>query len=157
MFGELNVLAFHGQGQARGIELGVAQVQNLAFSSGTAPQQGLDSSVEFIEREGLDQIIVGPRIQTLHPLLDFAPRGHHQHGYGGVAAQLFHELETIAVGQIEVEQNHLRQSLAQFGLRVLEVHRARDLIFLGKVLGEQAVQSSIVFHNQQVGQHRFPP
>ena len=62
------------------VEAQVGEGQRLAGVFGPAPQQGPQAGEQFGQGERLDQVVVGPGVEPLHPVLDGIPGGQHQDG-----------------------------------------------------------------------------
>jgi len=59
-----------------------------------------DARQEFLEGEGLDQVIVSARLQSLHPVIDAAHRGQVNHrGHSRLVAQRLDQFQTGHAGK----------------------------------------------------------
>src|SRR5579875_275148 len=58
-------------------DVGVPEQALLGLGGGT-PQERPDTGEELVEGEGLDQVVVGPGVEPLHPVADRVPGGEDQ-------------------------------------------------------------------------------
>ena len=80
--------------------------ERLAGVLGPAAQQGPQAGQQLGEGERLDQVVVGPGVEALHPVLDGVPGGEHEDG--GVVAGGPHapaDVEPVDGGQPDVEHH----------------------------------------------------
>ena len=74
---------------------------------GTARERP-DARGKFVQIEGLDEVIVGARVQTFHTIGDGIARGEHQHRQGlAAASQGGENIQSAFLRQPEVEQHHI--------------------------------------------------
>ena len=57
----------------------VAHAQQAALALEAAAQQRAQAGQELGQRVGLDEVVVGPGIEPLHPVVDGVARREHQH------------------------------------------------------------------------------
>jgi hypothetical protein len=62
---------------------------------------------DFLQRERLDQVIVGARIETGQFVVERIARGQHQHRrlFAALGAQLAADFQPVHAGQVEVEHD----------------------------------------------------
>jgi hypothetical protein len=60
------------------IEVEVGEVQGAVVAGGGAAQKSAQTSEELVECERLDEIVVGPRVETVDLVLDGIARRQHQ-------------------------------------------------------------------------------
>ena len=71
-----------------------------------AAAEGTDAGEELFQREGLDQVVVGPGVEALDAVGDLASSGQHQNGSGDLLGpQGAGDLHTGHLRQHEVENN----------------------------------------------------
>src|SRR4051794_29799199 len=76
--------------------------------TGRASRQRAESGRQLLECERLHEIVVGPRVKTVHAVADGVPRGEHQDRLLAPAlADAAGDLEARDVGQTEVEDDRL--------------------------------------------------
>src|SRR6185312_15479555 len=89
-----------------------------------APQQGTYVGEQFIEAEGLGQVIVGAEVETLDAILHRVARAEDEHGLVEAGAAPFREqVQAVAVGQAEVENDHV---IVGFGQRIAGLPAGAD-------------------------------
>lgn len=65
---------------------------------------------EFAQVEGLEQVVIGARLQAVDAVGHRVPRGEDQHGnFQALAALLLQQLEAIFVRQAEVEHHDVER------------------------------------------------
>ena len=126
----------------------------------TPAHQRADTRREFVEVEGLDQVIVGAGVESAHAVGDRVARGDHQHGHGEAAlAQRGEQFETGFPGQAQVEQHQFVHRVGQreFGrAAVLDPVDAVTLLAQPVVYG--GADHRVIFNEQQAHHHsRKPP
>ncbi len=74
--------------------------------------------------EGLDQVVVGPRVQAVDPVGHGVARGEHQHRHPVArGAQAPAHLEAVEVGHAHVEHHGVGQRLSHLGQALLAARR----------------------------------
>ena len=83
-----------------------------AAAPGLAAQQRADARGELVQIEGLDEVVVGARIQALHAIGDRIACGDDEHRQRLTArAQRLQQLQAVAPGQPQIEQQTSKGSL----------------------------------------------
>ena len=86
------------------------------------PQQRLQPRGQLGDRERLDEVVVGARLQARHAVLDLVARGQHADGdVDPVAPQLPHDADAVEPGHHHVEHDHRRRALRDGGERLQTV------------------------------------
>ena len=92
------------------IELEVAEAEDLVRIRRPAPEQGPKAGQQLGQGEGLDQVVVGPDVETLDPVADGVAGGEHEHRRVVVRRpQPAAHLETVDPGEPDVEHQGLRR------------------------------------------------
>jgi len=86
--GEPNGLATPPDYPASRVELQIGQVKDDVERRPRAPGKRATPSQQLLHREGLGQIIVGPRVETSHPLGERIPGRKHKDRGGAAAAPM---------------------------------------------------------------------
>src|SRR6266480_1165979 len=77
-------------------------------AAGLAAQQRAGARRQLVQVEGLDEVVICPRIQALHAIGDRIARRDDEHRHGEPAlAQDLQEPEPVAPGQTQIEQHQL--------------------------------------------------
>ena len=79
-----------------------------------AAQQRAQPRAELLERERLDEVVVGAGVEPLHAVRDRVARGEHQHRRavaGG--AQPAADLEPVGLGHQDVEDDRVRRLVGE--------------------------------------------
>ena len=106
--------AVAGDGVAGGVEFETRVAQRLLGRAAAAAQQGSQPRAELLERERLDQVVVGAGVEALDAIRDRVARGEHQHGRavaGG--AQAAADLEPVGLGHEHVEHDRVRRLVGE--------------------------------------------
>ena len=114
------------------VEHEVAEPQRRAVLAGRAAQQRPQPRLELLERERLDEVVVGARVQAGDAVVDRVARGEHQHrrAVAGVAQPPAH-LEPVDVRHRDVEHDGVgRRAAGQPVERLAAVGRQLDVIGL---------------------------
>jgi hypothetical protein len=106
-----------------------------------------------VERFG--QVVAGAETQRLHGAFDVGVAGHQHHFGGGAAFQILQQVDAAAVGQVEVDQRHVRGAMAHLRARVAQGAGGvgGEALSLDQ-LGESGKEIGIVIYRKGVG-HRF--
>src|SRR5262245_15182735 len=71
-------------------------------------QQRADTGDQLFGREGLDEIVIGTGIEALDTIPDAVACGQHQNRQPtACAANGFYELQAVAIGQAEIEDDRI--------------------------------------------------
>ncbi|MNT40513.1 hypothetical protein D3C72_1768300 [compost metagenome] len=145
--GEHGDLTGDGQLLAGEVQLVVARLHSGGDETGAAAHQGIESGKQLVFLEGLDQIVVGAGLQTLHLVLPVAPGRQDYDGEGDLLlAQPADELQAVHVRQAEVDDGHIDGIVGRIVQRHLGTVRAVDLILgLGQQRGEVMIEQLVVF------------
>src|SRR6478752_1467282 len=95
-----------------------------------APQQGAQPGQQLLALEGLDEVVVGARVEPLHAGLDRVARSQHQDRDVVGAADLLGDLDPVDLRQPEAEDDHVGDVFGVHGERLLAVQRDPDLVAL---------------------------
>ena len=87
--GEAHGFAGARDGVAGGVQGEVGDAQHLRPQAGGAPQQGAQAGQQFLEVEGLGEVVVGAGIQAFHAVVHGAARGQHEDGGAKARAAKF--------------------------------------------------------------------
>ena len=75
---------------------------------GAATQDSLDPRQQFLDAKWLHHVVVGPVVQAAHPIGFFPPcRENDDRQRGSHPAHLLEDIETVAAGQHQVEQEQV--------------------------------------------------
>ena len=108
--GAIAPLAFTG-GE---VEDEVAHTQETALPLESSAQQGPQAGQQFGQRERLDQVVVGPGIEALDPVVDgVAGRQHQDRRVVAGAAHAPAHGEAVDVGQPEIEDERVGRRLGK--------------------------------------------
>jgi hypothetical protein len=93
--------------QAEGVIDGIA---GATPNGQPAPAQCFNACSQLVQGKGLREIIAGPRLQTLDPVLHLAPRGENEHpgGTAGAAKPGQHG-KTVELGQVQIKDDQIRR------------------------------------------------
>ena len=97
-----------------GVEPQVADHQVGAAARRPAAQQRAQAGQQLVALEGLDEVVVGARVESLHARLERVAGGEDQDRHVAVVAQPPADLHAVESGQAEVE--HHGVGLEQAGL-----------------------------------------
>ena len=115
-----------------------------------APGDRADAGREFREIEGLDEIVVRARIQSLDPVRDLVERGEDDDGrHVAPAAQRLEERDAAAVRQHEVEQDEVEGAPAMASRRRIQPHDPVDGMAVAcDLVAHGGAQHGVVFDQQ---------
>ena len=102
------------------VELEIREVQGAVVAGGSPAQQRAQAGEELAERERLDEIVVGARVETVDSVLDRVARRQHQDG--NTAAQ-----PDRPAGLPAVERRHQNVQHDRIGRRALVVEETERL------------------------------
>jgi len=93
---------------AHEIDFQVFEPEHGDLFGGVAAGDGAHAGLQFGKRKGLGQVVIGAGVEAAHPIFDRVARRQQKDG-GAVAqaAQVAHDLETIAAGKHDVEDHQL--------------------------------------------------
>ncbi|MNI31208.1 hypothetical protein D3C73_850830 [compost metagenome] len=145
---------------ARGFQHHVAATQRGHHAVAAASKHGTQAGQQFVQLKGLDQVIVGARVQPLDAFAQAVARGDDQYG-GGIetAAQGLQQRQPAAGGQAQVQQHGVVAVVHQ---RQLRLGQGACPVHVGPVFGQARTQGiakhGIVFDKQDTHAHsRAPP
>ena len=137
-----------------------------------AAQHRADAGVQFVEFEGLDEVVVGADIEAAHLVAGAVARGQHDHRRAVLArTQCAQQVQAVSVrrriarlaqraagGQAEVEQHEVEAFARERGVRGGEVAHPVDRMAFEAQRGAQRVADhSVVFDEEQAHQRvRWP-
>jgi D-alanyl-D-alanine carboxypeptidase/D-alanyl-D-alanine-endopeptidase (penicillin-binding protein 4) len=115
-----------------------------------APLQRAHARQQFIDVEGLDQVIVGAGVQPRDALRRGVARREHQHRRGAAAgAQVAQHLQPVHAGQAQVEDHEVERAGAQRGERLAPVgHPFSGVARALERVAYTAAQELVVLHQQ---------
>ena len=104
---ELQQLALAPHFQGIQVVLEIADVEDARLRATTAAGQRVQAHVHFLQRERLDQVVVGAGIETGQLVVQRVARGQHQHRglLARLVAQLAANLQAVHAGQVEIEHD----------------------------------------------------
>ena len=123
----------------------------------TPAHQRAETRREFVEVEGLDEVIVGARVESAHAIGNRVARGDHQHRHGEAAlAQRGEQFETGFPGQAQVEQHQFVHRVGQreFG-RAAVLDPVDAVTLLAQPVVHGGADHRVIFNEQQA--HRAFP
>ena len=153
--GEVAGLAAQARLACAQVDFELAEDQDLVVTGfgRRAPQQGLDTRQQFTRLERLGQVVVGAQLQANDAVHGLATRGQHQQrqpARAGLGAQLAREVQAIAVGQHQVQQQGvigpLFQPVAASGQGTRGVHFETVVAQVG---AHHVGQAQVVIDQQQ--------
>ena len=113
-------MARHSVGER--VERQATDVDRLLGELGRAPpHDSLDPGHQFLGREGLGHVVIGPALQALDLVAFFGSGREHDDGHvtgALVVAQLFCKLHATGPGQHPVEQDQIRLLCPNQGFRL---------------------------------------
>ena len=121
-----------------------------ALHDGLHPQQQLAGV------EGLGQVVVGAQFEARDPVAVIAPGCQDEHGYIRLHPEMAQYLETVHVGHLQVQDDQLRQRVAQRLQPFLAaLERGRHVPVGAQQLVEHVAQLGVVVdhHHLAVGHH----
>ena len=92
----------------------VADAQQAALALEAPAQEGAEAGQQLRQGEGLDQVVVGARIESLDPVVDGVAGRQHQHRrVVAGAAHAAADGQAVEVGQPEVEDERVGRRQGQ--------------------------------------------
>ena len=87
----------------------VGDVQHARLHALAATRQRIEAHLDFLQRERLDQVVVGAGIEAGELVVEGVARGQHQHRrlLARFVAQLAADLEAVHAGQVEVQHDRV--------------------------------------------------
>ena len=99
----------------------------LAALGGTSAQQRADPGEQLLERERLDEVVVGTGVEAVHPVAHAGARGQHQHRHAvALGPQAPAGREAVDLGHQHVQDDHVRLGRADLPQRLGTVLRQVD-------------------------------
>ena len=155
-------LSLAAPGTPRGrIQTEIADLDDGGALAGYPPDEGAQPRQQLLERERLDEVVVGARIQAVHAILDRVTRRQHEHrAPDPELAQPPADLETVRAGEHDVEHDRVVGSGAGHPERVLAALGDIDRVaLLAQAAGNHVRQLRLVFDHQHAHRAhcRAPP
>ncbi len=115
------------------------------------PQLRLQPRHQFLQRERLHQVVVGAAAQAMNPVVQAAARGQDQNRDRIVGApDLAQQLEPVAVGQAEVENQRGVKGAPQNAARLFDRRQDVGLVARGpQALHQEFGKFLIILDDQQ--------
>jgi len=112
----------------RGVERDVGVAQHLIAGAGTA-QESAYARAQLFDRERLDEVVVGARVETLDAILDGVAGGDDEDRHSVLAAaKRTAHLEPVDAGHQNVEDDRVRRVRSVVGERFGAVGRLVDVV-----------------------------
>src|SRR4051794_16446230 len=105
--GELDVAIATADLVGVGVELEVAGDQRRRAPRRAPPQQRAQAGQQLLALEGLDEVVVGARVEALDARLDRVARGEHEDRHVVGRAQPARDLDAVELRQPEVEDHEV--------------------------------------------------
>ena len=124
-------------------------------ATGLATQHRADARAQFVQVEGLDQIVVGAGIEAGDAVAGAVAGGEHDHR-GGVAAsaQPAQHVQAVALRQTQVEQHQIEALAGQRALRRGGIaHPVDRMAFHAQRRAQRVADHAVVFHQQEAHRH----
>ena len=155
---QVHRLAVQAGAAAVGIDLQAAEgwrQARLPFGAASAwgaPRQRTHARFQFVQVEGLGQVVVGAGVQAQDAVADRAARGEDQHRRrqpGG--ARLGQHLQPVQAGQAQVEQHHVGQAGVPAVQRASAVAAGHHLHAAAlEAALQRGLHRQVVFHQQEL-------
>src|SRR6478735_12161940 len=111
--GQVDALALHAHGLRGKIQRHRAAIQRRLAPARGAAQQRVDAREQFLDVEGLDEVIVGASLQSLDLVLPRRTRGEDQDGeFLAFGAQVAHQVHARHLGQAQVDHGDVEGQFA---------------------------------------------
>ena len=129
------------------------QVRVAELLSGVAvrpPEQRPQPREQLLERERLDDVVVGAGVEAVDPVLDGVPGGQHQDRSAVAAgAKLARDLQAVALGHQHVQDDGVHRRRRDRAEGLLAIRRQLDLVAL-ELQGplERSAELRFVIHHQ---------
>ena len=130
----------------------VAEVQDLELRLGLdagTTQQGAHAGDELTGREGLDEVVVGTKLQADDAVLDLALGGEHDDGHVGGVADGAADALARQLGEHEVQDDEVEAVLLELLEGRLPVADTADPIALTLEVGRDRVANGLLVLDQQ--------
>jgi hypothetical protein len=125
--------------------------RRTAAAGAAPPVQGAQPGLEFVEVEGLGQVVVGAGVQADDAVADRAARGEDQHRRGQAApARLLQHQQAVHAGQGEVEHHHVGRRAFQRASAGGRRRTARRPCRGSQRALERRLHRGVVFDQQQL-------
>src|SRR6516225_1423625 len=113
-----------------------------------ATEQGPNSGQQLRDLEGLGKIIVGPEIESLHPIFNVTSCGQHQdRNIEAMAPQFTANIKSISAGELNVQKKDIETSFQCQCQTFLTVGAGlHEEPFSLQPLPEQKRQRRLIFH-----------
>ena len=152
--GEGAFLAVEPHGAGALVDLETAEAHRVGLRGrALAAQDGAQPGLQLARLEGLGEIVVGADFEADHPVHRLAARRQHQDRHVGGRAQAAADIEPVAVGQHQVEDNRVKRLALQESLALAcgaggRQTKAHPAEIVGDHPGEAAV---VVDHQDALG------
>ena len=127
----------------------------------TYPTQGYpQSGQQFVDGEGLGQVIVRTSIQRGNFVTVIRAGRYHDDGHIAPGADLFDDVDTVHVRQAKIQQHHVRPVRKGIHHRLGAVPGPTELVILGlQCGGDQIADGCIILYKQNLRliHMRLPP
>ena len=135
-----------------GVQFQISERHAVGFvvrTRGTASQHGLDACQQFGKDEGFDQIVVGARAQTAHPVFHAVRRGQHDHRRVLVLPERLQQREAVRARQHHVQENEVVVALDRHVAPVDAIGRdIDDVAALREPPAKMARELGVVFDDE---------
>ena len=140
---------------AAGVVAQLPVFDQIDAAPGHPAQQGVQAGGQFTQVKGLEQVVIGPGLQAIHPVGDRVTGGQHQHGqFKALLTQLLQQLEAVFVRQPQVEHHHIKLGGLEHGFGFAGGTDMFNRQPLRRQPGHNAAGNQfIVFANQYVHAH----
>ena len=105
---------------------------------------------QFLEGEGLDEVVICSGVETFDAVLDPVERSEEEHRRGAalLGAQVLEDLVAVCTGHHDVEHGGVILGTGKVVDRLCAVEAAiDDIAFLGQALGQSRVKLRLVLDN----------
>ena len=106
---ELQQLALAPHFQGVQVELQLAGIEHARLRALATTGKRIEAHVHFLQRERLDQVVVGAGIEAGQLVLQRVARGQHQHRglLARLVAQLAADFQAVHAGQVEIQHDRI--------------------------------------------------
>ena len=110
-----------------------------------------DAGQQLVCAEGLGQIVVGPQIQGVHLVPLMGPGRDHHHWQTGPGAQLTQDVQTIHIGQSQIQDDQIGTVRGNHGLGLgAGAGHHRVIVMGGEHRGDEVADALLVLNNQDL-------